>query len=107
MATRASTIEPILEAITGASVKRMFGEYAVYLEGRVIGFVCDDVLFLKDLPEARAHLLGAEVGPAYPGSKPYLIADPWLDDPKVLARAACALAKVLPPPKPKKLKKAK
>jgi TfoX/Sxy family transcriptional regulator of competence genes len=102
MPTRAEAVEPILDAIPGATVRKMFGEYALYLDGRVVALICDDTLFLKDLPEARALLPDAETGAPYPGAKPHLIADRWLDEPDVLAAAARALAAVLPPPKPKR-----
>lgn len=47
MATRAETIPPILEAIPGASARKMFGEYGLYLDGRVVALICDDTLYLK------------------------------------------------------------
>lgn len=101
MATRKDSLPPILDAIPGATVRPMFGEYALYLQGKVVGFICDDTIFLKNLAEARALLPNAELGPAYPGSKAYIVADPWLDDPTVLAAAAQAIADALPSPKPK------
>lgn len=101
MSTRKDTLPPILDAIPGATTRAMFGEYAVYLQDKVIGFVCDDTLFLKNLPQARALLPKAELEEAYPGSKAYLVADPWLDDPEVLAAAARAIADALPAPKSK------
>ncbi len=104
MATRKDALPPILEAIPGATVRSMFGEYALYVQGKVVGFVCDDTIFLKNLAEARALLPNAELGPAYPGSKAYIVADPWLDDPAVLAAAARAIADALPAPKPKAAK---
>lgn len=107
MATRAETNPPILDAIPGATARRMFGEYALYLDGRVVALICDDTLFLKDLPEARALLEGAGTGLPYPGARPHLVADRWLDEPEVLAAAARALAAVLPPPKPRAKPKGK
>lgn len=101
MATRKDSLPPILDAIPGATARSMFGEYALYLQGKVVGFICDDTIFLKNLAEARALLPNAELGPAYPGSKTYIVADPWLDDPQVLAAAARAIADALPAPKPK------
>jgi DNA transformation protein len=104
MATRPETLEPILDAIPGATARKMFGEYAVYFGGRVVALVCDDTLFFKALPEVAALLPGAQEGPPYPGAKPHLIADPWIDDPEVLAEVAQLLARLLPEPKPKKRK---
>lgn len=104
MATRKETLDPILDAIPGASFRSMFGEYALYLDGKVVAFVCDDTLFLKNLPEVAAIVVGAELAPAYPGSKMYLVGDPWLDDPETLERAVRATANALPAPKPKKPK---
>ena len=101
MPTRPETIPPILDAIPGTRAARMFGEYGLYLDDRVIALICDDTLFLKNLPEAAALLPGAELGPPYPGARDHLIADPWLDEPEVLAEAARAIARAVPAPKPK------
>jgi TfoX/Sxy family transcriptional regulator of competence genes len=47
--------------------RKMFGEYALYLDAKVVALVCDDELFLKPTPEGRL-LLGTVVeappGPA-------------------------------------------
>ena len=83
MATRRETTDFILEQMDGAgdaSVRSMFGEYALYLDGKVLGFICDDTLFLKDTPGARALIERPETGEAYPGSKPYLVGSALLDD---------------------------
>ncbi|QYZ69008.1 TfoX/Sxy family protein [Neotabrizicola shimadae] len=101
MATRAETIPPILDAVPGTTARRMFGEYAIYLSGRVVALVCDDRLWVKAMDEARALLPGAEEEPPFPGAKPYLAADAWLDEPEVLTEALRAVAEALPPPKPK------
>ena len=53
MATRKETIPPILDAIPGSTVRPMFGEYAIYLDGKVLGFICDDTLLLKNLAPAQ------------------------------------------------------
>lgn len=102
MSTRPETIPPILDAIPGSRAARMFGEYGLYLNDRVIALICDDTLFLKNIPEAAALLPGAELAPPYPGAKPHLVASPWLDEPEILAEAARAVARAVPIPKPKK-----
>ena len=60
MPTRPETIRPILDAIPGSRAARMFGEYGLYLDDRVIALICDDTLFLKNIPEAAALLTRAE-----------------------------------------------
>lgn len=104
MATDPRTAEHLVEILRAAgpvSLRRMFGEYAVYLDGRVVGLICDDQLFLKDRPESRAILPEAATGTPYPGAKPHLLIEAELDDEETLARAVQALAAVLPPPKPR------
>jgi len=108
MSTSSATIEHILDTIPlTLTVKKMFGEYALYLDGIVVAFVCDDTLFIKPTPGANAILPDAERGPAYPGSKDYIIGSEALDDPDLCARALRAVAADAPPSKPKKPKAAK
>jgi TfoX/Sxy family transcriptional regulator of competence genes len=45
MATQRRTIDYLLEQATSAgmvSAKPMFGEYGVYVDGKMIGSICDD-----------------------------------------------------------------
>lgn len=105
MATRRETAAFVLEQLGAAgavSVRAMFGEYALYLDGKVIGLICDDTLFLKDTPGARARIEAPETGEAYPGSKPYLVAAALLDTPEALCSVARAIWEDLPAPKPRK-----
>ncbi|GJD51723.1 hypothetical protein OPKNFCMD_4478 [Methylobacterium crusticola] len=50
MASQQSTVDFILEQAGAAgalSARRMFGEYALYCDGKTVALVCDDQLFLK------------------------------------------------------------
>ena len=48
MSTSAATIEHILDTIPlTLTVKKMFGEYAVYAGGKTVALLCDDALFVK------------------------------------------------------------
>lgn len=107
MSTSAATIAHILDTLAPLplSSRKMFGEYALYLEGKTVAFVCDDTLFIKPTPGANALLPNTERGPAYPGSKDYIIGSESLDDPDLCIRALRAVAADTPPPKPKKPKK--
>jgi len=98
-----ATIAHILDSFPALNltVKKMFGEAALYLDGVVVAFICDDTLFIKPTPSALALLPDTERGPAYPGSKDYIIASETLDDPDLCARAFRAVQSDAPPPKSK------
>ena len=105
MATQAQTIAHLLDTLpAGMTSGKMFGEYALYLGDRVVAFVCDDTLFIKPTPGARALLPDAEMAPAYPGSKDYIVAGDALDDADLMARVVRMVAAETPAPKPKKTK---
>jgi TfoX/Sxy family transcriptional regulator of competence genes len=106
MTTAPATIAHIIDTLAPLplTAKKMFGEYALYVEGIVVAFVCDDTLFIKPTASALALLPDAPRGPAYPGSKDYIIGSETLDDPDLCTRALRAVASDAPPPKPKKPK---
>jgi TfoX/Sxy family transcriptional regulator of competence genes len=107
MATSADTIAFLLEQLAGAgpvSSRKMFGEYALYLDGKVVALACDDSLFVKPTPGALARAGDLPMGPPYPGAKPHILADALLDEPDRLADLVRRVAQDLPPPKPRKPK---
>lgn len=59
-------------------VHRMFGEYALYLDDRVVGFICDDTLLLKRVSEAAELTDGLPNGFPHPRSDPYALVDETL-----------------------------
>lgn len=109
MGTRQSTIEHLLDQLAAAgpvSVRKMFGEYCLYLAGKPVGLVCDDQLFLKPTEAARPLLKSADEKPPYPGGKPYFHIDPdhwdereWLVD--LVRTTALALPEPAPKPAPR------
>jgi TfoX/Sxy family transcriptional regulator of competence genes len=86
--------------------RKMFGEYALYLDGKVVALVCDDQLFLKPTPAGSAVLGPVPEAPPYPGSKPFLLLSAELDNPERLRAALEATASALPAPKPRSTAKA-
>lgn len=104
MGTHASFVEYVCDQLAlGAAlrVRRMFGEYAIYLHGRVVALACDDILYVKDTPAGRALRPVPTEGQPFPGAKAWLRADAWLDDGPALRDWLEATAAVLPAPKPK------
>ena len=84
MATAQSTADFLLDQLSGAGrmrSRKMFGEYALYLEDKVVAFVCDDRLYVKPTDAGRAFIGEVTEAPAYPGSKMYFLIeeDRWED----------------------------
>ena len=55
------------------SVRAMFGEYALYANGKTVGFICGDMLFVKILPASSMLESLCEKGEPYPGARSYYI----------------------------------
>ncbi|KRA55381.1 TfoX/Sxy family protein [Devosia sp. Root635] len=108
MSSQQKTVDYIAEQSAGAGIittKKMFGEYGMYCDGKVLAFICDDQLFIKPTEAGRTYLGEVVEAPAYPGSKLYFLidGDRW-DDADWLAGLVKVTADALPAPKPKKAK---
>ena len=85
MATHQSFIDHVLDQAElgdALTFRKMFGEYALYLDGKVVAFACDNSLFIKPGPAAQALEPELPQGPPYPGARDYPIADELLDSPE-------------------------
>lgn len=105
MATTPEFIDYIAgQAALGAAFthKRMFGEYGLYLHGKLIALACDNSLFVKVAPATDALTAAVPRRPPYPGAKPCAVADELLDDGEALRALLVATEAALPAPKPKK-----
>ena len=50
MACRAEYVQYIADQCSDAgeiTVRKMFGDYGIYLDGKIFGLICDDQLFIK------------------------------------------------------------
>lgn len=106
MASDPKTVDFIIDQIAEAgdvSARKMFGEYGVYCDGRMVAMICDDQLFVKPSAGARAFAPDLHEGIPYPGAKPCLLVDTdrW-DDRDWLTELIRISARELPAPKPKK-----
>ena len=109
MSSQQKTVDYILEQSAGAGMmtaKKMFGEYGLYCDGKIVALICDDQLFIKPSQAGRDYLGEVTDGEPFPGAKPYFLieGDRW-DDADWLAGLVKATADDLPAPKPKKAKK--
>lgn len=80
--------------------KKMFGEYGIYLNGKIIGLICNNQFFLKVTDAGRVNLKKAVEAPAYSGSKLYFLIED-LEDMDNLVAAVLATYEELPEAKPK------
>lgn len=107
MATKESTIEYILDQLSGVKdvrARKMFGEYALYCQDKVVALVCDDELFVK-VTEPGKQFVGKQYqeGFPYPGAKAAMhIRGDILEDQKFVCELVRLTAQALPTPKPKK-----
>ena len=113
MATSQSTVDFIVEQVTGAgtvAARKMFGEYALFCDGKLVALICDDQLFIKPTVAGRAHIGDVTEKPPYKGAKPsfWISGDDW-DNSDWLTALVRITAAELPVPvkKPRKPKSAK
>lgn len=105
MTNRPETLERIQDAFDPLPIRLqpMFGEHAIYCDDRIFGFVCDDTLLLKLVPEAEELTAQLPRGEAYPGSKPYgVVGDDAMDDTEWLHEVAQTIASTQPHKPPKR-----
>lgn len=109
MPTRQSTADFILEQAASAgymSARRMFGNYALYCDGKVVGLICNETLFIK-ITEPGKKFVGEyyQEGYAYEGAKVSMaIDDERVADKEWLSELIRITADSLPAPKIKKKK---
>ncbi len=105
MATSRTTADFILTRLglpDRFSVRTMFGEFALYADGKPVAFICDDQLFVKILPASATLEARCERAPAYPGSKDYyLVPEGVITGDRSLAALLLRIADTLPLPKKK------
>ena len=84
--------------------RKMFGEYAVYCEDKVVALVCDDRLFVRPTTAGGAFIGEPAESPPYPGAKAHFLIEERVDDREWLTELIRLTERELPVPKPKKPK---
>ncbi len=105
MATQSAFVAYVFEqAALGERLtrKRMFGEFAIYLDGKTVAFACDDSLLVKAADATETLTAHLPRRAPYPGAKLYPVADELLDDGERLRELLLATGHALPAPKPKR-----
>jgi TfoX/Sxy family transcriptional regulator of competence genes len=104
MASDPTLVEYLLDQMRDAGhlvSRKMFGEYAIYCNDKVVALVCDNQLFVKPTPKGKVHLEVVVESPPYPGAKPYFLIEDRLDDREWITALIKITAEELPDPKQK------
>lgn len=107
MASDLEFVEYVCDQMSGAgliSFRKMFGEYTIYCNGKVVALICDNQFFLKPTQSGRSLLRHAVEAPPYPGAKLCFLVGDQLDDRDWLSNLVRATENELPAPKPRKRK---
>ena len=98
MACKKDFVLYIADQCSGAgdiTVKKMFGDYAIYCDGKLFGLICDDCFYVKPTVLGRDKLRNVEMRPPYEGAKDYFyIAD--VDDRDYISDVVRKTCKELP-----------
>lgn len=104
MASDEDFVKFLAEQMENAGViryRKMFGEYAIYCNEKVIALVCDNKLFVKPTVAGRAYIGEVVEAPPYTGAKVYFFIEDQFEDKEWLGGLIGISEKELPAPKPK------
>ena len=107
MASKAEFVKYVADQLAGAGTvtyRKMFGEYGMYLDGKIFALICNDQLYIKITEAGRRLMPELETAPPYEGAKDYFLFEE-IDNKELLNEFVRATWEELPVPKPKKAKK--
>ncbi len=111
MASDAHFADYVLEQMHGAGSlesRKMFGEYAIYCNQKVVALICGNQLFVKITAQGQVFVDKALepvlLAPPYPSAKNSFLIQDQLDDRTWLVQLIRITADALPVPKPKQPK---
>jgi len=107
MASDKSFVDFIVDQIQNVgqiTFTKMFGEYAVYCDGKVVALICDNRLFVKPTDAGRAFIGDVVEAPPYEGAKLSFLIDHRVEDREWISKLIRITYKELPEQKIKKKK---
>lgn len=93
-----------LEDAGAITFRKMFGEYALYCDKKVVALICDDKLFIKPTEKGREFIGEVVEAPPYKGAKMYFLIEDQIENRDWISQLIKITAQQLPEPKPKKKK---
>ena len=88
-----------IDSTLNVTFKKMFGEYALYSNGKVVALICDDQLFVKITDAGRSFIGDVIEAPAFKGAKPSFLIEDKIEDRDWLSELIKITEKELPKPK--------
>ena len=85
-------------------IRSMMGGYLVYFNGKLVGDICDNEVFLKRTPTSDRLLADSELRYPYDGSKTLMHVFDRFEDTDLIAELLNGMHAELPEKKPKKTK---
>ena len=107
MGSNLNFVEFVVDQIENAgeiTYKKMFGEYGLWSNGKIVALICNDQLFVKPTEAGRSFIKNVIEAPPYPGAKFYFLIEDKIEDREWISNLIRITAKELPKPKPKKKK---
>lgn len=85
-----------LQKVGNISTRKMMGEYLIYYEGKLIGNICDNCLFLKPTESVLRLMPDADRQYPYEGSKTLMVVVDEVENREVMTKVLHAMYKELP-----------
>ena len=106
MSSKQSTVDFLVDQMSLAGeirYQKMFGEYAIYCDNKVVALVCDDLLYIKPTQNGQKIIGEVILKSPYPGAKQYFyISGDLAEDNVWLSKIIQETASFLPVTKLKK-----
>jgi len=107
MASDLSFVEFVVEQIQNTKpirYRKMFGEYALYCNEKVVALICDNQLFVKPTKAGKLFIGDIVEKPPYQGAKPSFLIEEQIENRDWISNLINITEEELPTPKPKKKK---
>lgn len=93
-------IQDVLSDIGDVRAKKMFGDWMIYVDEKPVVLACDDMAYVKKLPEITDLMEEAECGVPYEGAREHYILE--MEQQSHVRDVVQKLVEVIPTPKKKR-----
>jgi TfoX/Sxy family transcriptional regulator of competence genes len=87
------------------TTRKMFGEYGVYCNEKIVALICGNQLFIKQTESGRSFIGNIVEAPPYSGAKLYFLIEDKFEESEWISHLIRITAEELPVPKPKTKRK--